>query len=94
MIGFIARNKAEKLIGISEKTLRRYDQILTLSIPAYAEARGGARQPITEYQLWCLKKLKQLYSKGLRGSRVYDYLSKNKHLLTIEVFQSENNRFG
>lgn len=75
-------------------TLLRYDELLSTTIPSYREQRLGTRQPLTLYQIWAMKKLKQLIHRGLQGKALKQHLQTNSHLLNYEEYQNEITRIS
>lgn len=67
-------------------TLLRYDELLSTTIPSYREQRLGTRQPLTLYQIWAMKKLKQLIHRGIKGKALRQHLINNSEQLNYEAY--------
>lgn len=94
LINCSLRNDVADDLGISRMTLLRHDSLLATTIPAYREDRLGDRQPLTLYQIWCIKKLRQLLHRGIKGKALRTHLINNSHLLNYEAYQNESLRIS
>jgi hypothetical protein len=88
------RKDVAKDLKVHRTTLLKYDQLLALTIPSYRTARIGDRQPLTYYQVWAIKKLRQLIHRGIKGSALKQYLRKNNNQLNYEAYQNEITRIS
>lgn len=93
------RCQAAKKLGISLSTLYRWDSQLLPILEDYKLDRLGSRLPLTDYQVWVLGKLKELYRpEGTHRSKpkpaVLRQVRLNKHLYRFEVYRHENQRIS
>lgn len=92
--GYIGRYEFAALLGVHPSTIYKWDRKLAILCPAYFADRLGSRQPLSQYQQWCMRKLQTILHSPVEGKplswkSVSKIVEKNPYLFSYDSFLAE-----